>query len=99
MFMSNIYIYIIDEIVIDANMNLQWPHKLSLMPPSPTCSALDPLQSGFVPWSTLYPVDKVSVPTSLDLDATTLLKMLKTLLMALKTLEMVLKTLQKLEKP
>ena len=47
----------------------------------------------------MYPVDKVSIPTRLDLDATTLLKMLKTLLMALKTLEIVLKTLQKLEKP
>jgi len=47
----------------------------------------------------LYLVDKVLVPTRLDLDATTLLKMLKTLLMVLKTLEMVLKTLQKLEKP
>ena len=55
---------IVDEIVIDANMDLQWPHRLSLMPPSPTFSALDPLQSGFVPWSTLYPVDKVPVPTS-----------------------------------
>ena len=40
---------IVDEIVIDANMDLQWSHKLSLMPPSPTYSALDPLQSGFVP--------------------------------------------------
>ena len=40
------------------------------MPASSTCSALDPLQSGFVPWSTLYPVDKVPVPTRLDLDAT-----------------------------
>ena len=40
---------IVDEIVIDANMDLQWPHRMSLMPPSPTCNALDPLQSGFVP--------------------------------------------------
>jgi len=39
----------------------------------------------------LYPVDKVLVPTKMDLGATTLLKMLKTLLMVLKTLEMVLK--------
>ena len=31
-----------DEIVIDANMDLQWPHRMSLMPPSPTCSALTP---------------------------------------------------------
>ena len=53
---------------------------------------LDLLQSGFVPSSTLYPVDKVLVPTILDVYATTLLKMLK-------TLETVLKTLQKLEKP
>ena len=103
---------IVDEIVIDANIDLQWPHRMSLMPPSPTCSALnpsqsgfvpcsalDPLQSGFVPWSTFYLVGKVPVLTSLDLEATTLLKMLKTLLMALKTLEMVMKTLQKLEKP
>ena len=62
------------------------------MPPSPTCSALDPLQSGFVPWSSLYPVDKVPVPTRLDLEATTLLKMLK-------TLKMVLNPLQTMEKP
>ena len=34
-----------------------------------TCSALDPLQSGFVPWITLYPVDKVPVPTRLDPEA------------------------------
>ena len=27
---------IVDEIVIDANMDLQWPHGMSLMPPSPT---------------------------------------------------------------
>ena len=40
---------IVDEIVIDANMDLQWPHRLSLMPLSPTCSALDPLQNGYVP--------------------------------------------------
>ena len=32
----------VDEIVIDANMDLQWPHRMSLMPPSPTCSALIP---------------------------------------------------------
>ena len=67
----------VDEIVIDANMDLQCPHRMSLMPPSPTYSALDHLQSGFVPWSTLYPVDKVPVPTRMDLEATTLLKMLK----------------------
>ena len=90
---------IVDEIVIDSNMDLQWPHRISLMPLSPTSNALDPLQSGFVPWNTLYPVDKVLVPTRIDLDATTLLKMLKTLLMVLKTLEMVLKPLQTMEKP
>ena len=39
----------VDEIFIDSNMDLQWPHGFSLMPPSPTCSTLDPLQSGFVP--------------------------------------------------
>ena len=39
----------VDEIVIDSNMDLQWPHRLSLIPPSPTCSALDPLHSGFLP--------------------------------------------------
>ena len=33
---------VVDEIVIDANMDLQWPHGMSLMPPSPTCSALTP---------------------------------------------------------
>ena len=81
----------VDEIFIDDNMDLQWPHRLSLMPPSPTCSALDSVQSGFVPRSTLYRVDKVHVPTRLDLGATTLLKLLNTLLMVLKTLEMVLK--------
>ena len=59
---------------------------------------LDPLQSGFVPWSTLYPVDKVLVPTSLDLDATTLRKMLKTLLMVLRTLMDIGETLDALEK-
>ena len=32
----------VDEIFIDANMDLQWPHMMSLMPPSPTCSALNP---------------------------------------------------------
>ena len=42
---------IVDEIVIDANMDLQWPCRLSLMPPSRTYSALDPLQSGFEPWT------------------------------------------------
>ena len=90
--------YIVDEIVIDANMNLQWPHRFSLMAPSPTCSALDTLQSGFWPWipyrvglcleapCKLYPVDKVLVPTMIDLGATTLLKMLKTLEMVLKPL-------------
>ena len=95
--------YIVDEIVIYANMDLQWPHRMSLMPPSSTCSALtpyrDPLQSRFVPWSTLYPVDKVPVPTRLDLDATTLLKMLKTLLMVLKTLPMMMKALVMMLKP
>ena len=25
---------LVDEIVIDANMDLQWPHGMSLMPPS-----------------------------------------------------------------
>ena len=32
----------VDEIINDANMDLQWPHRLSLMPPSPTYSALTP---------------------------------------------------------
>ena len=45
------------------------------------------------------PIDKVLVPTRPNLEATTLLNMLKTLLMALKTLEMVLKPLQTMEKP
>ena len=40
---------IVDEIVIDANMDLQWPHRLSLMPPSTTCSALYHFHSRFVP--------------------------------------------------
>ena len=82
---------IINEIVIDANMDLQWPRRLSLMPPNPTCSALDPLQSGFVPSSTLYLVDRVLVPTRMNIEATALLKKLKILLMMLKTLEIVLK--------
>ena len=43
------WVSFVDEIVIDAEMDLEWLHKLSLMPPSLTCSALDPLQSGFVP--------------------------------------------------
>ena len=47
----------------------------------------------------MYPVDKVSIPTRLDLDATTLVKMLKTLVMMLKTMEMVLKPEWMLEKP
>ena len=38
----------VDEIVIDANMDLQWSHRMSLMPLSPTCSAL---QTGFEPWT------------------------------------------------
>ena len=62
-------------------------------PSTLTSSALEPLQRWFVLWSTLYPVDKVLVPTRLDLGATTLLAMLKTLLMMLKTLEMVLNPL------
>ena len=37
---------IVDEIVIDANMELHWPHRMSLMPPSPTCSALIPYRVG-----------------------------------------------------
>ena len=37
---------IVDEIVIDANMDLQWPHRMSLMPPSHTCSALMPYRVG-----------------------------------------------------
>ena len=39
-------VLIVDEIVIDANMDLQWPHRMSLMPPSPTCSALMPYRVG-----------------------------------------------------
>ena len=77
--------------------------KLSLMP-TWTCSGPTgchwyhhvPLA---VPWSTLYPIDKLFVPTRLDLGATTLLKMLKTLLMVLKTLEMVLKPWWTMEDP
>ena len=34
---------IVDEIVIAANMDMQWPHRFSMMPPSNTYSALDPL--------------------------------------------------------
>ena len=41
----------------------------------------------------MYLVDKVPVPTRLDLDTMTLLKMLKTLLMVLKTLPMMMKAL------
>ena len=36
-------VHFVYEIVIDANMELWWHHRLSLMPPSPTCNALDPL--------------------------------------------------------
>ena len=60
---------------------------------------LEPLQKWFVLWSTLYPIDKILVPTRLDIRATTLLTMLKTLLMMLKTPEMVLKLLWMMEKP
>ena len=45
---------IVDEIVIDSNMDMQWPHRLSLMPPSPTCSAqvyMIPILSRPVPWN------------------------------------------------
>ena len=90
---------IVDEIVIDANMELQWPHRVSLMPPSPTCSALDPLNRWFVLWSTLYPVEKVLVPTRLDLGGTTLLMMPKTLLKMMKSLVIMLKPLWMMEKP
>ena len=65
--------------------------KLSLMPTQDVINAtkshlqcLEPLQSGFVPWSTLNPVNKVLVPTRMKLEATTLLKTLKTLEMVLK---------------
>ena len=47
----------------------------------------------------MYPVDKVLVPTRLDLDATTLLKMLKTLPMMMKALVMMLKPLWTMKKP
>ena len=60
---------IVDEIVIDANMDLQWPHRTSLMPPSPTCSTQTLHRVGLCPESTLYLVDRVYVPTSLDLEA------------------------------
>ena len=46
--------YVVDEIVIDANMGLQWPHRMSLMPPCPTCSALTPYRVSLhlaVPWT------------------------------------------------
>ena len=64
-----------------------------------TSSALDPLQRWVMPWSTLYPINKVLVPTRLDLGATTLLMMLKALLMLMKTLEMALKPSWMMEKP
>ena len=47
----------------------------------------------------LVELDKVLVPTRLDLGATALLMMLKTQLMILKTLEIVLKPLWPMEKP
>ena len=49
-------------------MDLQWPHRLSLMPLSPTYSALDPLQSGFVPSSTLYSVGRVLASTRMNVE-------------------------------
>ena len=82
---------IVDEIVIDANMDLQWPHGMSLMPPSPACSALIPYRVGLCLEAPCTQSGFVPVPTRLGFDATTLLKMLKTQLMMLKTLEMVLK--------
>ena len=68
-------------------------------PSTLTSSSLAPLQRWLVLWSTLYPVDKVPIPTRLDLGATTLLTMLNTLLMMLKTLDIVLKPLWTMEKP
>ena len=59
-------------------MGCHWCHQV------PPCSALDPLQSGLVPWSSLYPVDKVLVPTRMNLEVATLLKTLKTLKIVLK---------------
>ena len=44
-------------------------------------------------------MDKAPVPTRLDLDATTLLKMLKTLPMMMKALVVMLKPLWMMEKP
>ena len=76
---------IVDEIVIDANMDLQWPHWMSLMPPSPTCSALIPYRVGLrleVPYTEL---------TRSLYSQGWILMVLNTLLMVLKTLEMVMK--------
>ena len=86
------------RVVIDATKSLLQCTGMD-DPITLTSSALDPLQRWFVLWSTLYPVDKVLVPTRLDLGATTLLAMLKTLLMMLKTLEIVLKPLWTMGNP
>ena len=78
------------QVVIDATKSLL--QSIGLDDPNTLTSiALDPLQRWFVLWITLYPVDKVPIPTRLDIGATTLMEMLKTVLMMLKTVEMVLK--------
>ena len=92
-------VHFVDEIVIDVNMGLAVaPQEVinatkSLLqctgmddPSTLTSSSLEPLQRWFVLWSTLYPVNKVLVPTRMDLGATTSLTMLKTLEMMLKPL-------------
>ena len=73
------------QVVIDATKShLQCTRMED--PNTLTSSALEPLQIWFVLCSTLYPVDKVLVPTRMDFEATTLLMMLKTLEMVLKPL-------------
>ena len=47
----------------------------------------------------VYLVDKVPMPTRMDLESTTLLKMLKTLLMLMKIMVMMLNPLWTMEKP
>jgi len=85
---------IVDEIVIDANMDLQWPQGVIDATKS-HLQCLNPLQSGFGALKHLYleaPCTLLtrSCATRLDLEATTLLKDAKTYRRCLKTQEMVL---------
>ena len=92
----NMGLVVAPQVVIDATKSLLQCTSMN-DPNTLTSSTLEPTQ--FVPWSTLYPIDKVLVPTRLDLGATTFLMILKTLVMMLNTVEKVLKPLSTMENP